>query len=367
MVCLIGNSGTTENLKDGQTSKVRLYLKKIKDEGYEVNFIDLENFTKHPFSTLIKIKKAIKSCERIVLITAKKGCRVLIPYINFFNKRLKKPFVLPLVGTSFLHFSIDKLSVEEKNRFLLKSDYSLSKRPIIFSKQLSKITYIFPETDLLTKTFKNFYHLNNVITLTNFREGFGNSGLTIVNNDNILRLVYLSRIMSEKGIFDLIQAVSDINDNKKHITLDIYGDEFLKQDESKLFNSYLDDSIIFRGHIDFNEVVNTISKYDVFVFPTRFVGEGVPGVIVESLLANTPILTSDFPQVYSILKNGYDSVFYKMFDKEDLKNKLLYLLKNKKQIIRLKEGVKETAKKYTYKHERSTFLKYICGKDVNER
>ena len=42
-------------------------------------------------------------------------------------------------------------------------------------------------------------------------------------------------------------------------------------------------------------MVQTLANYDLSVFPTRFIGEGTPGVIVESLLAGTPVLTSNFP------------------------------------------------------------------------
>lgn len=43
-ICLIGNSGVRSNDKGGQTTKLRLYKKKIVDEGFDLTFVDLENF-----------------------------------------------------------------------------------------------------------------------------------------------------------------------------------------------------------------------------------------------------------------------------------------------------------------------------------
>ena len=86
-ICLIGNSGIKHHGVDGQTVKVRLYLKKIQDEGFEVFFVDLEDFMKHPFSTFYKIKKGVKECDRVVLITAQRGLKILIPYINNIKRK----------------------------------------------------------------------------------------------------------------------------------------------------------------------------------------------------------------------------------------------------------------------------------------
>ena len=63
-ILLIGNTGLMKKQIDGQTSKVRLYFKKIQDEGYETEFVDLELFFKKPISTLNKIKKGIKNLNK---------------------------------------------------------------------------------------------------------------------------------------------------------------------------------------------------------------------------------------------------------------------------------------------------------------
>lgn len=361
MICLIGNSGTKHNDLGGQTTKVRLYMQKIKDEGFDLTFVELENFTRRPFSTLIKIKKAIKQCDRIVLISASRGCKYLIPYINWVNKKYKKVFVLPLIGTSVLHHAIDGLDDNDKNEFLLNGKYDLVKKSNKrTSKQLSKINCILPETDLLTKVFSEYYGLNNVITLTNFRDNVLLDAFS--QNNGIVRLVYLSRVMKEKGAFDLLQTVKRINDSGKKIVLDVYGKIEMNDEQRKQFNCFLDGkSIVYKGPVKNEEAIKVINAYDLFVFPTRFVGEGTPGVIVESLMAGTPVLTSDFPQAHLLMKDGYDSVFFKMFDNEDLYNKLISIIDNKEQLLSIRKNAFESGKKYTYKFNRDLFLKYICG------
>lgn len=361
MICLIGNSGIKKHGLDGQTVKVRLYLKKIKDEGFEVDFIDLENFSRHPFLILRRIKKAIKQCDRIVLITAERGSKVLIPYINKINKKYRKPFIFPLVGTSVLHYSIDRLNEEQKNSFLLNCDFGSIKPKIKLVRELSKITYIFPETEQLCEVFRRFYGLSNVYPLTNFRD----AEILTSKKKSIsrpIKLIFLSRVMREKGIFDLIDCAQDINKLERIVTLDIYGQLcFDKNDTAKFKNQINNNTISYHGPVDSKNVVDTISKYDIFVFPTRFVGEGVPGVIVESLISGTPVLTSDFPQARTIINDGYDSVTFEMFDKEDLMAKLLHMISDEKVLLKLSSGALETGKKLLYSRVRNDFLKFVCG------
>ena len=364
-ILLIGNSGLKKNSLDGQTIKVRLYLKKIRDEGFDVVFIDLEGFAKRPISTLYSIKKNIRTCDRIVLLTAERGSKILIPFINFINQSHKKPFIFPLVGISVLHYSIDKLSEKDKFDFLINGNYSLCKVNKNLITQLKKITYILPETDTLTSTFTNFYGLSNVHQLNNFRESKQNRQSSYLKKG--LRLVYISRVMAVKGVFDILKVIKCLNNEGNDVYLDIYGQKKFNDEENNAFDSYLDGKFIsYKGTIQNSEVVDVISRYDLFVFPTRYHGEGTPGVIAEALIAGTPILTSDFLQARFLLKDGVDSIFYKMFDKEDLKNKLIKIINNKDLLNTIREGAIEAGKKFTYEYERTNFLKYVCGVDETE-
>lgn len=358
-ILLIGNSGLKHHGQDGQTVKVRLYLKKMLDEGFDVSFVDLEGFIKHIFSILSKIRKGIKECNRIVLLSAERGCKYLIPYINRHNKKYNKPFVLPLIGISVLHNDIDSLNVDDRNSFMVDSNYSLIKKNEKISKQLKRINYVLPETDLLTKVFKEYYSLENVYTLNNFREF---KTVQKQENNKTVKLIFLSRVIEIKGIFDIMEVVSNINSDSVKVELDIYGNKSFNENEENKFNQFLQDKgIKYLGLLDNSKVVDTISHYDVFAFPTRYMGEGTPGVIVESLLAGTPVLTSNFPQAKYLLNDGKDSLFFKMFDKEDLKNKLLYIINNRSVLDSMSKEAFESGKKYTYEHERNNFLKYVCG------
>ena len=362
-ILLIGNSGTRKQSLDGQTIKTRLYIKKILDEGYEVQFIDLENFIKHPISTLIKISKGIKVCDRIVLLAAERGSKNLIPYINWQNKKIKKPFVLPLIGTSVLHYSIDKLGNEEKNDFFCNSNYSLAKPNKRLSRQLSKISYILPETELICRVFREFYNLSNVYLLTNFRENSNVQNNKSYSNGESIKMIFVSRVMREKGIFDLLDVTNELINDGVNIELDIYGKLVLGNDLSLFQSLTSSNKIQYLGQVDNNNIKEILSKYNLFVFPTRFVSEGTPGVIVESLLAGTPVLTSNFPQVKYLLNNNFDSLWFNIFSKKDLKEKILLIYNGDVNLNSLRNGAKESGKRFTYYNNKEIFLRFVCGKN----
>lgn len=357
-ILLIGNSGAIKKDKGGQTTKLRLYKKKMEDEGASVTFIDLERFIFKPFSILLKIKKAIKTCDRIVLISGERACRLLIPFINLNNKKTKKPFILPLVGTGVLHFSIDKLSNEDKNKFICEHQYKLGRRINGIEKELKKITYILTETESINKIYSDFYHLSNCYVLNNFRDNAESCLQTCKEQNSSFKLVFLSRVIEEKGIFDLLNCLKEIQEN---YILDIFGEISLSKSQYSEFSSFLSDRINYCGALDNELVIDTLKNYDLLVFPTRFIGEGTPGVIAESLISGTPVLSSNFPQAKILLKNGYDSILFNMFDIRDLEKKLLYCIQNKDSIRQMRHNVLKSGERYLYSHEREKFLNYVCG------
>lgn len=359
-ILLIGNSGRESNDKGGQTLKLRIYWQKMIDEGADVVFVELERFLKNPFKVFSKIKKGIKQCDRIVLISGERACRLLIPFINRHNKKYKKVFVLPIVGSGILHYSIDYLNNEDKNRFITEKRFDLGKNREKISKMLKKVTLILPETDLMKEVYADFYHLDNCHVLNNFRDCLIQENKMPISKP--LRFIYISRVMELKGIFDLMTVVNEINSDGIKVELDIYGDKVFDEKESIRFASLEKNSIKYCGSLENEQVVETIKKYDLFVFPTRAVYEGTPGVVSESLIAGVPILTSNFPQAKYLLKDGVDSIFFKMFNTADLKQKIIDIIDKKYDLFSMKKNASNSGARFTYDYEREKFLTLVCGR-----
>ena len=361
-ICLIGNSSFGTDVFDGQRLKVRLYYSILIKEGFDVHHIDLSLFKRNPLSTLCKIKKECKKCDCIILLTASKGAELLIPFINKINKRFKKRFILPLIGTSVLHRALDHLDDNKKQRFLINKEYNLVKKRNRMARQLKMIDLILPETEIISEAFRNYYDIQNVLTLTNFREDI-NPG-----DFRRSRYVFASRISRMKGVFILFEALDILKKKGISINVDLYGPYQLSNSDKQLFDSYLSKNanVKYKGTINPLDVVHTLSSYCAFLFPTLYLTEGVPGVLVESLIAGTPIISSSFPQYANILVSGCDSLIFELGNANDLASKIQMFAASENATF-FSDNALNNGKKYLYSYNRHFFLECVTGKIGAER
>lgn len=150
----------------------------------------------------------------------------------------------------------------------------------------------------------------------------------------ILNLVFFSRIDEMKGVYDLMEAVAEINKSDRKFNLDIFGKISINFDENR-FNQLLSKSkeINYVGRLDLTEDCDykVLSKYDLHVFPTKY-SEGFPGTLIDFFIAGVPTLSSTFARAYDILSDE-NSFFFKCGSKEDLKRALNYIYDNQSQLV----------------------------------
>lgn len=109
-----------------------------------------------------------------------------------------------------------------------------------------------------------------------------------------LRCVFLSRIIPQKGVRFILDACKQLAD--RNFTVDFYGEiapDFRKEFESRLAAL---PNAAYRGTLDFFSPtgLQTLSTYHLSLFPTYWIGEGFPGVVIDSMAASVPILASDW-------------------------------------------------------------------------
>lgn len=105
------------------------------------------------------------------------------------------------------------------------------------------------------------------------------------------RFVFISRIVPKKN---LLYAFERLNNIKGEVIFDIYGVAENKDywEKCLLMKDSLPPNIMveYCGVIEHDNVIDTFSKYDAFIFPT--LSENYGHVIVEALLAGCPVITS---------------------------------------------------------------------------
>lgn len=129
----------------------------------------------------------------------------------------------------------------------------------------------------------------------------------IRNRGDVFNICFLSRIAPTKNLDFALKVIKNI---KIPIKFDIYGPiedmvywrncQFLMKE----IKSPVD--VKYCGSIEYDKVVEIFGKYDLFFFPTK--GENFGHVIIESMLAGTPVLISDTTPWQNLQENkvGWD-------------------------------------------------------------
>ncbi|MGE0090529.1 MAG: glycosyltransferase [Bacteroidales bacterium] len=122
-----------------------------------------------------------------------------------------------------------------------------------------------------------------------------------VKSKNILRIATVSRICRIKNIkysIDIIDRISEKNKDFEKIIFHIYGHiedrDYYEECKLSSENIIKRDSrieILFKGSIEYNEVLKILSNYHIFLFPSK--SENYGHVIHEAILAGCPVVISD--------------------------------------------------------------------------
>ena len=345
-ICFIANNANGRPISDGQHAKVRTWLEMFELEKALIDFVELDGWKKKPISVMTSIKKGIKNCDIILLMCAVNGARTLIPFINKINKKLKKKFIYSFIGSGPLSNILNKMNANDAVDFLVNCNFGNASDKKM-AKQLAKVDVLLTETQIIQKTISQFYKVTNVHTINNFRL-LPEAKYQPKTFEKPIKLVFLSRVCKEKGIFDLLKAFTNLTNNLDY-SLTIYGPFQLTKSEKQEFDKYIEQpNILYGGIIEPTKVIEVLKRFDVFCFPTKYLTESVPGVIPESFFSGLPVLSSAFPQSSSIVSDGFDSLVYKFGDVNDLEDKLC-LLTDKRLLEKLSKNACSSSKKFSYK------------------
>lgn len=119
------------------------------------------------------------------------------------------------------------------------------------------------------------------------------SGLPLKREDiGPLRVVFLSRISPKKNLLFALKTLAQV---QAPLRFSVYGPKedlaYWRRCEAAIAALPPHIHVEYRGLIDPDEVIETLSQYDLFFLPT--LGENYGHVIAESLQAGTPVLISD--------------------------------------------------------------------------
>jgi glycosyltransferase involved in cell wall biosynthesis len=213
---------------------------------------------------------------------------------------------IPLVST---YAGLGTLKISKKISYKV-ARYMIFKLIKIVSKNLSVKALFENQEDL------NFFNENNFLSSDKLVRVFG-AGVNLESfsyvtpqvKDNQIDVLFASRLLKDKGLIPLIDAVKLAKSNNVNVNLFVAGifdfESPLAFSENEI-NSFSDrGDIIWLGKR--NDVADLIVKCDVVALPTSY-GEGVPRILIEACAIGRPIITTPLGGCKDICKdslNGY--------------------------------------------------------------
>jgi glycosyltransferase involved in cell wall biosynthesis len=310
--------------------------------------LEIGGHGKNVFGPLIDIwnlRKATKATTNLILLNPSLGSRSFfrdaffakylmrnnIPFVVFFHgwnlqfeERIDKKYV------SFFQNSLGKA----KKIFVLSSDF---KEKLLAWGYLGKV--VITTTTVDAKLFEK----QLVVEEDNPKQG-------------TLKILFLSRLIKGKGIYETIKAFEKLRNDKLKVELIIAG----SGEEADTIKSLVEhnENITLTGHVEGKEKIELYKNCTLYCLPSY--SEGLPTTVLEAMSFGKPIITTPVGGLKSFFQDGVMGFFVQPKDAGDLEAKLRILLEN--QGLRNKMG--EFNFNYAHQHILSDKVAYKMVEEI---
>ena len=328
---VIGHFAYGFDLCDGQTVKTRNVAMLLEKYGYAPSVkVDTYLFKLKKISKKVKLLldtlRCMFTCKHIFLLVSVNGMNFYLPFIYHLNKLMKRQVYHYIIGSELL-------GMVDENPGLVK--------------YLNAINVNWFEYDGGTRRLKN-KGVQNAETLPNFKLIDPVAEVIPYKNEKY-RFCTFSRVMAEKGITDAIETVKAINDEAGACiaTLDVYGpvDKAYEDAFAQLLEENKD-CVCYKGVAASDQSVNILKDYYALLFPTYWVGEGVPGTIIDAFAAGIPVIASDWNANRELIENDCQGYIYPNDKMKTLKDAVLWSIRNPQEMAEMRYNSRAEFEKY---------------------
>ncbi|MCI8309432.1 MAG: glycosyltransferase family 4 protein [Clostridia bacterium] len=298
------------------------------DDGVRVNRVDNFMIASNNFIDWI-LQLNFNMVARTGEIIAKEGKFDVIHahdwLVAYAAKTLKTSYNIPMVST--IHATeagrnsgirtdeqryindTEWMLTYESSEVIVNSNYMKSELQRLFGLPFEKINVI--------PNGVNLNNFNNVYRDYDFRRRFA------MDNEKII--LFMGRLVYEKGIQNLISAMPKILSRYHDVKLVIAGKGGMI-DELRNQVNYLgiNEKVYFAGYLNSADVKKMYKCSDISVFPSTYEPFGI--VAIEAMLSGTPVVVSDIGGLNEIVEHGVNGMKSYAGNPNSLADSILTLL-----------------------------------------
>ena len=316
-ISIVGTIDDTHTKVSGQYDRTEIVKDGLKVAGYDVRFSNMMYWKTNPIKVFYNIIKNYFWSDAVIIVASLNGVRMnlnILKTVGVFSKR--PAFQIAVGGKS----NCDFVKNEAKYRKLIK-----------------RLCGVFVEIAPMVDEYKNV-GIDKVFYLPNCKKIDKTSERVEPSMAAPYRFCTYSRVTPEKGIKEAVEAVERLNKKygENYCTLDIYG-TYLPEDH-QWFEDLMakaSKAITYKARIERKDSIKTLGQYDLMLFPTKHVGEGVPGGMIDCYEAGLPIVVCNTSFMSTVVLDGKSGFVYEGDDDMNLD----------KAIVRYTEGLTNSEKK----------------------
>jgi glycosyltransferase involved in cell wall biosynthesis len=182
-----------------------------------------------------------------------------------------------------------------------------------------------------------------------------------------LRILFLGNLFEKKGIFDLLQACAKIAKNtEKKIRVQFVG-KWPDPDTEKKFRTLMHDvgsltnlEVPEPGALYGEEKWDALAQSDLFVFPSYYVSENFPLVLLEAMAFGLPVISTQWRGIPSIVENGVTGFLHKVGDVEELSSHIATFLSQPHLLKEMGEKAKlRYQAEFTFEQHRDRMVRIL--------
>ena len=165
------------------------------------------------------------------------------------------------------------------------------------------------------------------------------------------QMIFAGRLSKEKGIEILLEAATQLPDNY-HLL--IAGSGPLEEKVRNLADKKT--NVHYLGYQSKQNVLSLIRGSDLLIQPS--LEEGMSSTLLEAMACGTCILGSNIEGISEIVENNKTGLLVEPNNRDELLNKILYLLPKKEKRLRMANEGLEIVKKYDWKRVGKLYLNF---------
>lgn len=173
-------------------------------------------------------------------------------------------------------------------------------------------------------------------------------------------ILFLSNMMKDKGVWDLVNACKIIKENGVSFHCDFVG-KWSDIDETsfneKIKEDNLSSNITAHGAKYGNDKNIFFENCDIFVFPTFYFNECFPLVLLEAMQQGIPCISTNEGGIPDIIENEETGYIVSKHNPQELAEKITLLIKNAELCKQMGEaGKKKFEKEFTIEQFEKKFV-----------